>query len=114
MNGFDRFADRVAHVWEKPWWFAICAAFVIGWVSGLLATRQWNDSAYHLWLNSPTTALTFLGVFLLHNSTQRFERATNKRLEQIITAVCGEDPVTDEGQKSGPDGPDGDGNSEGE
>jgi len=98
-RAFDRFADAVAHVWESPWWFAVCAAFVAGWIGGLMATRQWNDSAYHLWLNSPTTALTFLGVFLLHNSTQRFERATNVRLEKIIEAVCGEDPVDDPGQK---------------
>ena len=97
---FDKFADVVAHVWEKPWWFALCLAFVLGWTGGLLATRRWNDTGYHLWLNSPTTALSFLGIFLLHNSTQRFERATNKRLERVIEAVCGEDPVQDEGQKS--------------
>lgn len=100
-SSFDRFADTVATVWAKPWWFVICATFVSLWVAGLLITRQWNNSAYHLWLNSPTTALTFVGVFLLHNEQSRFERATNQRLERITEAVCGVDPVQDEGQKVG-------------
>jgi low affinity Fe/Cu permease len=99
VNAFDRFADKVAEVWEQPWWFMLCAAFVIGWIGGLLITRKWNDASYHLWLNSPTTALTFLGMFALHNQQNRFERATNQRLERIIEAVCGEDPVEDPGQK---------------
>lgn len=103
MTGFDKFADKVAHVWSKPWWFAVCAAFVIGWTIGLFATGKETDSVYHLWLNSPTTALTFLGVFLLHNAQTRFERATNQRLEQLIEAICGEDPVEDEGQKENGD-----------
>lgn len=99
MSSFDRFADAVAAVWAKPWWFAICSAFVVGWIVGLVATQRWNDDVYHLWLNSPTTALTFVGVFLLHNEQSRFEKATNQRLEKLIEAVCGEDPVDDEGQK---------------
>jgi low affinity Fe/Cu permease len=99
VNAFDRFADKVAHVWAQPWWFAICATFVLSWVAGLFGTQKWSDSVYHLWLNSPTTALTFVGVFLLHNEQSRFEKAVNHRLECIEEALGIQDPVLDEGQK---------------
>lgn len=100
MSRFDAFADRVAHVWSQGWWFAICAAFILGWIVGLVAGHRWTDDVYHLWLNSPTTALTFLGVFLLHNVQTRFEKATNERLAAILEGVEGlHDPVRDKGQK---------------
>lgn len=54
MNRFDAFADWVGGVWASAWWFALCAAFVLGWVAGLIVTGKWNDDVYHLWLNSPT------------------------------------------------------------
>lgn len=100
MSAFDRFADRVADVWSRPWWFTACAGFVVGWVIGLAFGRHYSSDVYHLWLNSPTTALTFLGVFLLHNSQKRFEDATNRRLQELLEKLSGaSDPVEDEGQK---------------
>lgn len=99
MKTFDRLADWIAEVWSTGWWFALCAAFVLGWIVGLVARGQWNHDVYHLWLNSPTTALTFLGVFLLHNAQHRFEQATNQRLEAILEVTGVADPVTDRGQK---------------
>jgi low affinity Fe/Cu permease len=71
---------------------------VVGWTIGLIHFGV-KDELWHLALNSPTTAVTFLLVALLHNTQHRFEVATNRRLEEIIEAVCGEDPVQDEGQK---------------
>lgn len=93
----------MGEAWASPWWFALCLVFTLGWVAGLVEGGRWTDDVYHLWLNSPTTGLTFLGVFLLHNSTKRFEDATNARLQELIERLEGAlDPVDDEGQKPHP------------
>lgn len=100
MNAFDKFADRVAELVASPYFFAFCLGLVTSWLIGLPFAGPSND-LYHLVLNSPTTAITFLLVALQGNDQHRFEQATNKRLEKIIEAVCGEDVVDDEGQKPG-------------
>ena len=99
MSWFDRFTDRIADWWSSAPWFGMCAIFVLGWTAGLVVTRQWNDPAYHLWLNSPTTALTFLGMFALHNTQHRFEKAQNERWAAVFAHLGIADPVDDEGQK---------------
>lgn len=98
-NPFDRFADSVAEHVAHPWFFAFCLGLVVGWIGGLPFVGPSNQ-LYHLVLNSPTTAITFLLVALLHNGQHRFERAVNQRLQCLIDAVENlEDPVEDEGQK---------------
>lgn len=99
MNAFDKFADKTADHVAHAWFFMFCLGLVAGWLIGLPFAGPSNQ-LWHLVLNSPTTAITFLLVALLHNTQHRFELATNKRLEQIIEAVCGEDPVDDPGQKA--------------
>lgn len=98
MSGFDRFADWVAGHVAHAWFFMLCLGIVVGWCLGLLQFGIKHE-LWHLALNSPTTAITFLLVALLHNTQHRFEQATNRRLERIIKAVCGEDPVDDPGQR---------------
>lgn len=96
---FDRFTDALARLWAGPLWFALCLAFVGGWLAYGALHGLWSDSVWHLSLNSPTTALTFLGVFALHNATTRFERATNRRLVALLEAVGIPDPVADPAQQ---------------
>lgn len=98
MTKFDRFADWIADRWASAPWFVICVSFVFGWLSmGPLA--GWNNDRWHLWLNSPTTALSFLGIFLLHNVQSRYERAANKRWRAIFERLEIDDPSDDPGQK---------------
>lgn len=102
---FNRFTDWLAHIWAGAPWFAVCLTFVAGWLAYGAANQLWSDDTWHLALNSPTTALTFLGVFALHNGQRRFERATNKRLAAIGEAVGVGDPVDDEGQQPDKENP---------
>lgn len=83
----------------SPYFFAFCLGLVTAWLIGLPFAGPTNN-LYHLMLNSPTTAITFLLVALQGNDANRFEKATNERLEKIIKVVCGEDPVQDDGQRS--------------
>lgn len=97
-SAFDHFADWIGEWTASAYFFTLCAVGVTGWLIGLPFAGPLNDT-YHLLLNSPTTAITFLLVAVAANEQHRFEKATNKRLERIIEAVCGEDVVDDPGQK---------------
>lgn len=99
MNRFDRFADRVSRLVAHAGFFGFCLGLVVSWLSVLPVVGPDNE-LYHLVLNSPTTAITFLLVALLHNTNSRFENATNARLHELLEALEGlRDPVEDEGQK---------------
>ncbi|HET7110179.1 MAG TPA: low affinity iron permease family protein [Gemmatimonadales bacterium] len=103
MNRFDRLADRVANAAASPYFFSACVLLVIIWLPSFLIMPEQVPGKVDTWqlvINTATTIITFLMVALLHNDQQRFEKATNQRLERIIEAVCGHDPVEDEGQKT--------------
>lgn len=95
MTAFDRFADWVADRWSSGPWFALCVAGVVSWLAVLVRVGL-NDEVVHLWLNSPTTALTFLGMFLLHHTTTRFERRVEARLLAILAELGIDDPCVAE------------------
>lgn len=101
MKSFDRFADRVAEHVAKAGFFAFCLGLVAGWTIAL-PFMGYDNQLWHLALNSPTTAITFLLVALLHNTQHRFEQATNERLHDLEERQGG-DPVQDDGQR--PDRP---------
>lgn len=83
---FDDVASRVGAVVARAPFFALCATFVLGWLIGL-PFAGWKSDIYHLLLNSPTTAITFLLVALLQNSTARFENSVNMKLNALAGAV---------------------------
>lgn len=83
---FDDAASRVGAVVARAPFFALCATFVLGWLIGL-PFAGWKSDIYHLFLNSPTTAITFLLVALLQNSTARFENSVNIKLNALAGAV---------------------------
>lgn len=95
---FDRLADGVGEQVARSWFFAVCCAFILAWAT-LLPVQGWNNNVWHLWLNSPTTSVTFLLVALLHNNQHRFEQATNERLQALLEAAGVSDPVADPGQQ---------------
>lgn len=98
MSAFDRFADWTAEVVSRAGFFIFCVALVVLWAPSIVLLR--NVDTWQLVINTATTIITFLLVALLHNTQERFEDATNARLEEIIEALGIHDPVQDEGQKS--------------
>lgn len=88
MGRFDRFASWAASAVSKPWFFSACALLVMGWTAGLPFAGV-TSQIYHLALNSPTTAVTFLLVALLHNDQRQFEAAVNKKLDALAEALAG-------------------------
>lgn len=84
---FDRFAEWADGVISRAVFFAVCAIFVLGWIIGLPFVG-WDTDIYHLALNSPTTAVTFLIVSLSANASRRQAKAQNVKQNAIAEALA--------------------------
>jgi low affinity Fe/Cu permease len=68
-----------------PWAFIAAAALVIGWaVSGPFF--GFSDS-WELVINTSTTIITFLMVFLIQNTQNRDARAMHLKIDEIIYSL---------------------------
>jgi low affinity Fe/Cu permease len=79
---FARFANRTARAAGSPWAFVVCVAVVIVWaVSGPLF--KFSDT-WQLVINTGTTIVTFLMVFLIQNTQNRDGLAIQAKLDELI------------------------------
>lgn len=82
---FTKIASRIAAFAGQPLAFIIAAAFIIIWaVTGPLF--QYSDT-WQLVVNTATTIVTFLMVFLIQNSQNRDGAAMQAKLDELIRAV---------------------------
>lgn len=82
---FTRFASAAAQATGSPWAFIACVALVIGWAaSGPLF--GFNET-WQLVINTSTTIITFLMVFLIQNSQNRDADAMHAKLDELIHAA---------------------------
>jgi len=81
-KGFQGFAHRVSLAVGSPWAFMLALAIVIVWaVTGPLF--HFSD-AWQLTINTGTTIVTFLMVFLIQNSQNRDSAAMQVKLDELI------------------------------
>ena len=88
-NGMDRFftaaASRIALFAGQPVAFIVALALILLWiVTGPLF--GWSDT-WQLVVNTATTIVTFLMVFLIQNSQNRDAAAIQAKLDELIRAV---------------------------
>jgi low affinity Fe/Cu permease len=82
---FTRFANRTAHAAGKPVTFLLAFAVIIGWAaSGPLF--GFSDT-WQLVINTSTTIITFLMVFLIQNTQNRDTQAIQLKLDELIKAI---------------------------
>jgi low affinity Fe/Cu permease len=82
---FIRFANGTSRYAGKPWTFLACLLIVIGWgVSG--PAFGYSDS-WQLFINTGTTIVTFLMVFLIQNTQNRDGAAMQAKLDELLHAV---------------------------
>src|SRR5688572_5374221 len=82
---FERLAARVAAATGRPWAFSLALSIVIIWaVTGPLF--HWSDT-WQLVINTGTTIVTFLMVFLIQNAQNRDACAIQAKLDELIRAV---------------------------
>jgi len=81
-NLFTKIANAVAHAAGKPVTFVICCAVIIIWAcSGPLL--GFSDT-WQLIINTSTTIITFLMVFLIQNTQNRDGAALQAKLDELI------------------------------
>jgi low affinity Fe/Cu permease len=86
MNqAFRRFASRVSAIVGSPWAFIMAVLLLVGWaLSGPLF--GFSDT-WQLVINTTTTIVTFLVVFLIQNTQNRDARAIHLKLDELLRAV---------------------------
>ena len=79
---FTRIANRVAHLAGLPATFALCVLIVVAWAaSGPFF--HFSDT-WQLVINTGTTIITFLMVFLIQNTQNRDGAAIQAKLDELI------------------------------
>ena len=84
-NIFEHLAAKVAASAGRPWAFAGALSIIIIWaITGPLF--GWSDT-WQLVINTGTTIITFLMVFLIQNAQNRDASAIQAKLDELIRAV---------------------------
>src|SRR3546814_2836625 len=76
---FTRFANQVAHAAGKPLTFVLCCAAIVAW--GISGPFFGFSDTWQLVINTGTTIVTFLMVFLIQNTQNRDGAAIQAKLE---------------------------------
>ena len=82
---FVKFANWVARMAGKPWTFAACLAIVILWAAS--GPVFGFSETWQLIINTGTTIITFLMVFLIQNTQNRDGAAMQAKLDELVFAV---------------------------
>jgi low affinity Fe/Cu permease len=86
-GGFQRFARQSARWSGRPFVFAVAAAVVLAWlVSGPFF--GFSDT-WQLVINTGTTIVTFLMVFLIQNTQNRDSEAVQLKLDELLRSTRG-------------------------
>jgi low affinity Fe/Cu permease len=81
-NGFDKVAKWTARHAGRPGTFALALAIILVWaLSGPIF--RWSDT-WQLIINTGTTIVTFLMVFLIQNTQNRDTEALQLKLDELI------------------------------
>jgi low affinity Fe/Cu permease len=84
---FRKFAAAVAHAAGSYWTFIVAVTIIVAWaVTGPLF--GYSDT-WQLVINTGTTIVTFLMVFLIQNTQNRDAKAFHLKLDELLKGVKG-------------------------
>ena len=86
---FHRFAQRASAAVGSPLAFALAVIAIIVW--GLTGPAVGFSTTWQLVINTGTTIVTFLIVFLIQNTQNRESRAVQLKLDELISVSSGSD-----------------------
>lgn len=84
---FWKFAQRASFVVGSPWTFFIATVVVIVW--GAVGPVFHFSDTWQLVINTSTTIVTFLMVFLIQNTQNRDARAIHLKLDELLRSIRG-------------------------
>jgi low affinity Fe/Cu permease len=82
---FTAIAQSIAYVVGTAWAFAAAAALIIVW--GISGPLFGFSDTWQLVVNTATTIVTFLMVFLIQNSQNRDAAALQAKMDELIRSV---------------------------
>ena|SRR5205814_1697902 len=86
-DAFHVFARKSSHVLGSAWAFIAAIAIILIW-GATGPTFHFSDT-WQLIINTGTTIVTFLMVFLIQNTQNRDAKAVHLKLDELIRAIHG-------------------------
>jgi low affinity Fe/Cu permease len=86
-NWFRKVAERASHLVGTQWAFLIAVGIVAVW--GLTGPYFGYSDTWQLFINTGTTIVTFLMVFLIQNTQNRESRVMALKLDELLRGVEG-------------------------
>lgn len=84
-GGFQSFAGRASRIVGSKWAFTCATLLIVLW--GVTGPYFHYSDTWQLVVNTATTVVTFLIVFLIQNTQNRDARAIHLKLDEIIHAI---------------------------
>lgn len=84
---FRKFAHKTSTLVGSPWTFVVAFVIIVVWA--LLGPVCKFSDTWQLVINTATTIITFLMVFLIQNTQNRDAKAIHLKLDELIHAVKG-------------------------
>src|ERR1700738_1184140 len=88
MNGlFRKFSQATSQLVGSSWAFILAVLIILVW--GITDPLFHYSDTWQLVINTSTTIITFLMVFLIQNTQNRDAKAIHLKLDELIRAVEG-------------------------
>ena len=87
-RAFTHFANMVSRLTGRAWTFMLCILFVLVWAA--TGPAFGFSDTWQLVINTSTTIITFLMVFLIQNTQNRDNAALQAKLDELIRISAAE------------------------
>ena len=84
---FEAFSHRVTHATGRPWAFLVALSVILAWA--LTGPIFGFGDTWQLVINTSTTIVTFLMVFLIQQTQNKDSKAMELKLNELVAATRG-------------------------